>query len=166
MSKFFHVSFVWVNEIKQPMQLRPIFDLAEDWAVYGVTSYIIYTREDVYTWQGRMMAVISQGDLFSSARLRTSSPLAVFSPNPSGIGLTRTELITREGFSLLCRLYHLLAYSINKLVATFCSGRGDGHGRRAHMFSTFIGTLCVKQQTNLHKLGALPRGSIPWGCCA
>jgi hypothetical protein len=64
MSKFFHVSFVWVNEIKQPMQLRPIFDLAEDWAVYGVTSYIIYTREDVYTWQGRMMAVISQGDLF------------------------------------------------------------------------------------------------------
>jgi hypothetical protein len=44
--------------------LRPIFDLAEDWAVYGVASYIIYSREDVYTWQGRMMAVISQSDQF------------------------------------------------------------------------------------------------------
>jgi hypothetical protein len=64
MSKYFHISIVWADQIKLPDQLRSIFDLAQDWAVYGVGSYLIYTREELYTWQGRMMAVISQGDFF------------------------------------------------------------------------------------------------------
>jgi len=64
MSKFFHVSIIWVNQIKPPDQLRPIFDLAGDWVFYGNGNWIIYTSEDAYTWQGRIGAIIGPDDSF------------------------------------------------------------------------------------------------------
>jgi hypothetical protein len=59
MKRFLHVSIVWLDTAKQPSQLRPILDLAEDWITYGASNFILYTQEDVLTWQGRFMAVIN-----------------------------------------------------------------------------------------------------------
>jgi hypothetical protein len=62
MKKFFHVSFVWGGPAKSTETLRPIFDIAEDWLYFGNGNWIIYTDEDIYTWQGRMIAVLGPTD--------------------------------------------------------------------------------------------------------
>ncbi|MFZ1087028.1 MAG: hypothetical protein WAN35_18855 [Terracidiphilus sp.] len=64
MMRFFHISIVWGGPVKLPDQLKPIFDLASDWITYGGGNYIIYTSEDVFTWQGRISAIIGPEDTF------------------------------------------------------------------------------------------------------
>lgn len=57
---FMHISIVWRGQEKKLEQLRPIFDLAEDWVTYGGHNWIIYTSEDAFTWSGRIKAVINE----------------------------------------------------------------------------------------------------------
>lgn len=57
---FMHISIVWRGSEKTVEQLRPIFDLAEDWIMYGNSNWIIYTSEDRLTWCGRIRAVIDE----------------------------------------------------------------------------------------------------------
>jgi hypothetical protein len=64
MSTYFHVSIIWRNQQKPVEQVRPIFDLADDWVTYGNGNWIIYTSEDALTWQGRVLAIISAEDSF------------------------------------------------------------------------------------------------------
>jgi hypothetical protein len=58
MKRFLHVSIVWGGAAKSIEQLRPIFDLADDWLSYGSSNWIIYTGEDQFIWQGRIMAIV------------------------------------------------------------------------------------------------------------
>jgi hypothetical protein len=64
MRKFLHVSIVWGSTAKSPNQLKPIFDLADDWITYGGNNWIIYTAEASVTWQGRVMAVLNISEDF------------------------------------------------------------------------------------------------------
>lgn len=64
MNKFLHISIVWRAEEKSVDQLRPIFDLAEEWVCYGGSNWILYTSGDISTWQGRVRAIISDSDSF------------------------------------------------------------------------------------------------------
>jgi hypothetical protein len=56
---FIHITIVWRGSEKGLDQLRPILDLAEDWVTYGGSNWIIYTSENISTWNGRMQAVIN-----------------------------------------------------------------------------------------------------------
>lgn len=68
MKKFLHVSIVWRSTPKLPDQLKPIFNLADDWVTYGNGNWIIYTGEDASVWQGRVIAMldVSQDGCFIS----------------------------------------------------------------------------------------------------
>jgi hypothetical protein len=57
---FMHISIVWRGPEKKLDQLRPIFDLAEDWVMYGNSNWIIYTSENLLTWHGRIKAVVNE----------------------------------------------------------------------------------------------------------
>jgi hypothetical protein len=57
--RFMHLSIVWRDTAKTLDQLRPIFNLADDWVTYGGNNWIIYTSEDILTWHERMRAVIN-----------------------------------------------------------------------------------------------------------
>jgi hypothetical protein len=75
MMTFFHISIIWIGPEKSVETLRPIFNLAEDWQSLGTSNYIIYTNENAYIWQGRIMAIISAEDyffLFEISNIKTS----------------------------------------------------------------------------------------------
>lgn len=60
MMRFFHVSIVWGETSKGLEQLRGIFNDADDWITYGGSNWILYTSDEIYTWQARLVAVIDQ----------------------------------------------------------------------------------------------------------
>lgn len=62
MSTFFHISIIWREQEKSVEVLSPIFNLAEDWLFLGSGNWIIYTTEDLLTWQGRMRAILGAMD--------------------------------------------------------------------------------------------------------
>ena len=57
-----HISFIWADTPKPSGLLSPIFDLADDWFSYGTSFYVLFTSEDMYIWQKRLMAVINESD--------------------------------------------------------------------------------------------------------
>lgn len=59
--RFLQATFVWNGPQKTIEQLKPIFDLAQDWVSLG-PIWIIYTGEDVSTWAARARAVIGPSD--------------------------------------------------------------------------------------------------------
>lgn len=68
--QFLHVSIVWGGTPKTLDQLRPIFDLADEWLCYGGSNWIVYTSETTFTWQGRMRAVTGDSDVFFISQIQ------------------------------------------------------------------------------------------------
>ncbi len=64
MMKFLLVSIIWRSPVKPVDQLRPIFDLADEWITYGGGNWILYTAEDTFTWSGRVRAFLTDTDSF------------------------------------------------------------------------------------------------------
>lgn len=58
--RFLHVSIIWGGNGKPADQLSAILNLAEDWYSYGNGFYVLYTSEDLFTWQSRFVAIIDQ----------------------------------------------------------------------------------------------------------
>lgn len=62
MTRFLHISVVWGVNAKTTDQLKSILDIAPDWLTYGNSNWILYTTEDLVTWQGRFLAIIDTGN--------------------------------------------------------------------------------------------------------
>lgn len=62
--QFLHISIVWRSPEKSVDQVRPIFDLANEWVTYGGGNWILYTSESIYVWQGRIRAILTDKDSF------------------------------------------------------------------------------------------------------
>ena len=58
---YLHIGFIWRGPVKQD-EIRPIFDLAEDWIMYGGNNWIIYTDQAPLQWCGWLRAVLGPDD--------------------------------------------------------------------------------------------------------
>lgn len=59
--RYWHIGFTWTGPAKL-QELRPIFDLAEDWLAYGGNNWLIYTNEGIEKWYGWLGAVLGPED--------------------------------------------------------------------------------------------------------
>jgi hypothetical protein len=59
--QYLHIGFIWRGPAKLK-ELTPIFDLAEDWIMYGGNNWIVYTSRSFLEWNGWIRAVLGPED--------------------------------------------------------------------------------------------------------